>query len=211
MRIMHNRSGFADKQIIRIQEAPEHIPEGETPHTQSMCTWDTLVDVATPNPTPTPTPYPTPTARRGVRCSCTTPCATSSSSGASAGPRSATPRPTTASEARRSRGRSAAAICPLSRSARRCSARGAIAVGAEWVLSAHRCAPGASGGLDQRAHLLATSRRRAEAAALYRRAVMLADPQARPSPPRMPLMLRTAPPSLPTPHPSPLPTAGPRS
>ena len=48
MRIMHNRSGFADKQIIRIQEAPEHIPEGETPHTQSMCTWDTLVDVAKP-------------------------------------------------------------------------------------------------------------------------------------------------------------------
>ena len=48
MRIMHNRSGFADKQIIRLQEAPEHIPEGETPHTQSMCTWDTLVDVAKP-------------------------------------------------------------------------------------------------------------------------------------------------------------------
>ena len=48
MRIMHNRSGFADKQIIRLQEAPEHIPEGETPHTQSMCTWDLLVDVAKP-------------------------------------------------------------------------------------------------------------------------------------------------------------------
>ena len=37
---------------------------------------------------------------------------------------------------------------------------------------------GASGGLDQRAHLLAASQRREDARALYRRAVMLADPQA---------------------------------
>ena len=48
MRLVHNRSVFTDKQIVRIQEAPEHIPEGETPQTVSMCTWDQLVDVAKP-------------------------------------------------------------------------------------------------------------------------------------------------------------------
>ena len=37
MQIVHNRSKFSDKQIVRIQEAPEHIPEGETPQTCSMC------------------------------------------------------------------------------------------------------------------------------------------------------------------------------
>ena len=40
MQLVHNRSKFADKQIVRIQEAPEHIPEGETPQTCSMCEWD---------------------------------------------------------------------------------------------------------------------------------------------------------------------------
>ena len=39
---------FSDKQIVRIQEAPEHIPEGETPQTCSMCAWEGLVDVARP-------------------------------------------------------------------------------------------------------------------------------------------------------------------
>ncbi|KAL1518638.1 hypothetical protein AB1Y20_002926 [Prymnesium parvum] len=48
MRIVHNRCVFNDKQIVRLQEAPEHIPEGETPQTVSMCTWDALVDVAKP-------------------------------------------------------------------------------------------------------------------------------------------------------------------
>ena len=33
MALIHNRSVFNDKQIIRLQEAPEHIPEGETPQT----------------------------------------------------------------------------------------------------------------------------------------------------------------------------------
>ena len=48
MRLVHNRSIFTDKQIVRIQEAPEHIPEGETPQTCSMCAWEGLVDVAKP-------------------------------------------------------------------------------------------------------------------------------------------------------------------
>ena len=36
MQLVHNRSKFSDKQIVRIQEAPEHIPEGDTPVTCSM-------------------------------------------------------------------------------------------------------------------------------------------------------------------------------
>ena len=48
MRINHNRSHFHDKQIVRLQEAPEHIPEGETPQSVSMCTWEKLVDVVQP-------------------------------------------------------------------------------------------------------------------------------------------------------------------
>ena len=48
MRVMHNRSLYIDKQIIRLQEAPEHMPQGETPQTVSMCTWARLVDVCKP-------------------------------------------------------------------------------------------------------------------------------------------------------------------
>jgi DNA replication licensing factor MCM4 len=48
MGIVHNRSLFLDKQIIRLQEAPEHMPEGETPQTVSMCTWARMVDVCKP-------------------------------------------------------------------------------------------------------------------------------------------------------------------
>ena len=48
MCLLHNRSWFVDKQLVRLQEAPEHVPEGETPQTVSMCTWDQLVDVAKP-------------------------------------------------------------------------------------------------------------------------------------------------------------------
>jgi DNA replication licensing factor MCM4 len=33
---------------VRLQEAPEHIPEGETPQTCSMCAWEGLVDTARP-------------------------------------------------------------------------------------------------------------------------------------------------------------------
>jgi len=30
MELIHNRSLFVDKQMVKIQEAPEDIPEGET-------------------------------------------------------------------------------------------------------------------------------------------------------------------------------------
>ena len=48
MAIIHNRCAFADKQHIRLQETPESIPQGETPHTVTLYAYDALVDVARP-------------------------------------------------------------------------------------------------------------------------------------------------------------------
>lgn len=48
MSLVHNRSEFADRQIIRLQETPDAIPDGQTPHTVSLCVYDELVDVAKP-------------------------------------------------------------------------------------------------------------------------------------------------------------------
>ncbi|KAK2879378.1 hypothetical protein FQN49_000946 [Arthroderma sp. PD_2] len=45
MQLIHNRCTFADKQIIRLQETPDSIPEGQTPHSVSLCGYDELVDV----------------------------------------------------------------------------------------------------------------------------------------------------------------------
>lgn len=45
MQIVHNRSGFADKQIIKLQETPDSVPDGQTPHSVSLCAYDELVDV----------------------------------------------------------------------------------------------------------------------------------------------------------------------
>ncbi|KAF2676823.1 MCM-domain-containing protein [Lentithecium fluviatile CBS 122367] len=45
MQIVHNRSGFADKQVIKLQETPDMIPDGQTPHSVSLCAYDELVDV----------------------------------------------------------------------------------------------------------------------------------------------------------------------
>lgn len=39
---------FADKQIVRVQETPDEIPEGGTPHTVSLLMHDKLVDSAKP-------------------------------------------------------------------------------------------------------------------------------------------------------------------
>ena len=39
---------FANKQIVRLQETPDAIPEGETPHTVSLCLYNTMVDAAKP-------------------------------------------------------------------------------------------------------------------------------------------------------------------
>jgi DNA replication licensing factor MCM4 len=48
MLLVHNRSEFADRQIIRLQETPDAVPDGQTPHTVSLCIYDELVDVAKP-------------------------------------------------------------------------------------------------------------------------------------------------------------------
>lgn len=48
MQLVHNRCEYADKQLVRVQETPDSIPEGETPHTVNVFAWDNLVDVAKP-------------------------------------------------------------------------------------------------------------------------------------------------------------------
>ncbi|KAJ1725772.1 MCM DNA helicase complex subunit [Coemansia erecta] len=46
--LVHNRSAFADKQLARLQETPEVIPDGQTPHTVTVALHDELVDAARP-------------------------------------------------------------------------------------------------------------------------------------------------------------------
>jgi len=48
MHLIHNRSGFSDKQLVKVQETPDSIPEGETPHSVTVYVFDDLVDVAKP-------------------------------------------------------------------------------------------------------------------------------------------------------------------
>ena len=45
MQIIHNRSSFMDKQIVKLQETPDSVPAGQTPHSVSMCAYDDLVDL----------------------------------------------------------------------------------------------------------------------------------------------------------------------
>lgn len=46
--LVHNRCEFSDKQLIKLQESPEQIPEGETPHTVNLCCFEELVDYVKP-------------------------------------------------------------------------------------------------------------------------------------------------------------------
>ena len=48
MRLLHNRSGFFDKQIVKMQESPDAIPPGEAPHSVTMLAFDDAVDAAQP-------------------------------------------------------------------------------------------------------------------------------------------------------------------
>ncbi|KAF4547475.1 DNA replication licensing factor mcm4-like protein [Elsinoe fawcettii] len=43
--IVHNRSYFSNKQVIKLQETPDSVPDGQTPHSVSLCVYDELVDV----------------------------------------------------------------------------------------------------------------------------------------------------------------------
>ena len=45
MQIVHNRCQFADKQVIKLQETPDSVPDGQTPHAVSLCAYEELVDV----------------------------------------------------------------------------------------------------------------------------------------------------------------------
>lgn len=44
MQLIHNRSTFANKQVIKLQETPDSVPDGQTPHSVSLCVYDELVD-----------------------------------------------------------------------------------------------------------------------------------------------------------------------
>ncbi|KAK7061499.1 DNA helicase [Favolaschia claudopus] len=46
--LIHNRCMFADRQVIRLQETPDVVPDGQTPHTVSLSVYDELVDVSKP-------------------------------------------------------------------------------------------------------------------------------------------------------------------
>lgn len=46
--ILHNRCVFEDKQHIKLQETPEHMPQGETPLTLHLCAYGDLVDAVKP-------------------------------------------------------------------------------------------------------------------------------------------------------------------
>ncbi|CAK4614461.1 unnamed protein product [Aphanomyces euteiches] len=48
MEIMHNRCAFTDKQLVKMQETPDAIPEGETPYTVMLFCFDDLVDDVRP-------------------------------------------------------------------------------------------------------------------------------------------------------------------
>ncbi|CAA7402877.1 unnamed protein product [Spirodela intermedia] len=48
MTLVHNRCRFADKQIVKLQETPDEIPDGGTPHTVSILMHDKLVDIGKP-------------------------------------------------------------------------------------------------------------------------------------------------------------------
>ncbi|XP_033755282.1 DNA replication licensing factor mcm4-A-like isoform X2 [Pecten maximus] len=46
--MVHNRSQFTDKQLIKLQESPDDMPPGQTPHTVSLYAHNDLVDKVQP-------------------------------------------------------------------------------------------------------------------------------------------------------------------
>ncbi|KAL3152230.1 hypothetical protein ABBQ32_001312 [Trebouxia sp. C0010 RCD-2024] len=48
MQLMHNYGEYNNKQLIKMQESPNAIPEGETPHSVTLFAHDHLVDMAKP-------------------------------------------------------------------------------------------------------------------------------------------------------------------
>ncbi|KAG2458239.1 MCM4B factor, partial [Polypterus senegalus] len=48
MALVHNRSVFSDKQMVKLQESPEDMPAGQTPHTTVIYAHNDLVDKVQP-------------------------------------------------------------------------------------------------------------------------------------------------------------------
>ncbi|CAM9302780.1 unnamed protein product, partial [Phaeothamnion confervicola] len=48
LEVVHNRCLFTDKQLVRLQETPDEIPEGETPQTVSLFAFGDMVDAMRP-------------------------------------------------------------------------------------------------------------------------------------------------------------------
>jgi len=46
--LIHNDCTFQDKQMLKLQETPELVPEGETPQNVAICCYDDLVDSVRP-------------------------------------------------------------------------------------------------------------------------------------------------------------------
>lgn len=46
--LIHNRSHFSDKQMVKLQESPEDMPAGQTPHTMVVFAHNDLVDQVQP-------------------------------------------------------------------------------------------------------------------------------------------------------------------
>ncbi|KAI9358309.1 MCM2/3/5 family protein [Zopfochytrium polystomum] len=46
--LVHNRCTFSNKQICRMQETTDETPDGQTPYTVSLCSYDDIVDVCKP-------------------------------------------------------------------------------------------------------------------------------------------------------------------
>lgn len=48
MTMQHNRNTFVNKQLVKMQERPNDIPEGETPHAGTLYVFESNVDVCRP-------------------------------------------------------------------------------------------------------------------------------------------------------------------
>ena len=48
MALIHNRSAFNDKQMVKLQESPDDMPPGQTPHTVVVYAHHDLVDSVQP-------------------------------------------------------------------------------------------------------------------------------------------------------------------
>ena len=46
--IIHNRSLYTTRQLWKVQESPDDMPPGQTPHSVTMQCFDSLVDAAQP-------------------------------------------------------------------------------------------------------------------------------------------------------------------